>query len=136
MRGAFRNMQKFWYALYDQTAEGTDEYGNISTQYATYSDPVMTMGNISPAKGEVVSRQFGDDDMYDRVIGPLPINTPIDEYAVLWVDTTPELDQYGHLALNENGEPLTPHNYIVRKKAPSLPVFGGVMLAIEKVTVT
>ena len=136
MRGANRNKQKFWYAMYDQTSEGTDEWGNIVSQYPTYGDPVMTEGNISPANGEVVSRQFGDDDLYDRVVGPLPINTPIDEYAVLWVDVTPELDDEGHLARNENGEPLTPHNYIVRKKAPSLPVFGGVMLAIDKVTVT
>ena len=136
MRGANRNKQKFWYAMYGQSSEGKDEWGNIISQYATYGDPVMTEGNISPPKGEVVSRQFGDDDLYDRVIGPLPINTPIDEYAVLWIDVTPELDENGHLVLNENGQPVTPHNYIVRKKAPSLPKFGGVMLAIDKVTVT
>ena len=136
MRGLNRNKQVFWYALYDQTSEGTDEYGNIDRQYAEYGDPVKTSGNISPAKGEVVSRQFGDDDLYDRVIGPMPINTPIDEYAVLWIDVTPALDNQGHLALNEAGNPVTPHNYIVRRKAPSLPKFGGVMLAVDKVTVT
>ena len=136
MRGANRNKQVFWYALYDETSEGRDEYGNIVKQYAAYGDPVRTSGNISPAKGEVVSRQFGDDDLYDRVIGPLPIDTPIDEYAVLWIDVTPKLDADGHLALNESGEPVTPHNYIVRKKAPSLPKFGGVVLAVDKVTVT
>ena len=135
-RMMFRNKQPFWYALYDQSAEGTDEWGNIDKQYATYGDPVKAYGNISPANGEVVSRQFGDDDLYDRVIGPLPIDTPIDEYAVLWIDVVPELDGEGHLALKENGEVVTPHNYIVRKKAPSLPVFGGVMLAVDKVTVT
>ena len=136
MRGANRNKQVFWYAVYEQTEEGTDEYGNIVRQFATYGDPVKTSGNISPAKGEVVSRQFGDDDLYSRVIGPLPMDTPIDEYAILWIDVTPELDENGHLAVDERGAPLTPHNYIVRKKAPSLPVFGGVMLAVDKVTVT
>lgn len=136
MRGAIRNMQTFWYALFGQIAEGTDEYGNIVAQYATYGDPVRTCGNISPAKGEVVSRQFGDDDLYDRVIGPLPIDTPIDEYSVLWIDVVPALDIHGHLALNEDGQPVTPHNYIVRKKASSLPTFGGVVLAVDKVTVT
>lgn len=136
MRSAARNHQTFWYAMYDQTQEGTDEYGNINKQYATYGAPVKTSGNISPAKGEVVSRQFGDDDLYDRVIGPMPINTPIDEYAILWIGVTPELDAQGHLAVDDRGVPLTPHNYIVRKKAPSLPVFGGVMLAVDKVTVT
>ena len=137
MRSANRNKQVFWYALFDQTSEGTDEYGNIIQQYATYGDPVKTSGNISPAKGEVVSRQFGDDDLYDRVIGPMPINTPIDEYAVLWIDVTPELNADGSLKIDdETGDAVTPHNYIVTKKAPSLPVFGGVMLAVEKVTVT
>ena len=28
MRGANRNKQKFWYAMYDQTSEGTDECNN------------------------------------------------------------------------------------------------------------
>ena len=137
MRSAKRNEQAFWYALFDQTSEGTDEYGNITQQYATYGDPVKTSGNISPAKGEVVSRQFGDDDLYDRVVGPLPMTTPIDEYAVLWIDVTPELNADGSLKVNETtGNAVTPHNYIVRKKAPSLKVSGCVMLAVDKVTVT
>lgn len=136
MRGANRNKQVFWYALHDQVVEDRDEYGNQVGTYVTYGNPVEARGNISPAKGEVVARQFGDDDLYDRVIGPLPMTTPIDEYAVLWIDETPELNEDGSLALKENGDPVTPHNYIVRKKAPSLPVFGGVMLAVDKVTVT
>ena len=137
MRGANRNKQDFWYALFSEVSEGTDEYGNIVSQYSTYGNPVKTSGNISPAKGEVVARQFGDDDLYDRVIGPLPIDTPIDEYAVLWIDETPELNDDGSLKIDATtGNPVTPHNYIVTKKAPSLPVFGGVMLAVDKVTVT
>lgn len=122
--------------MYDQTQEDTDEYGNINKQYATYGDPVKTSGNISPAKGEVTSRQFGLDDLYDRVIGPMPINTQINEKAILWIDVTPTLDAQGHLAVNEKGVPLTPHNYIVRKKATSLPIFGGAMLGVDEVTVT
>ena len=137
MRGANRNKQDFWYALFSAVSEGTDEYGNIVSQYSTYGNPVKTSGNISPAKGEVVAMQFGDDDLYDRVIGPLPIDTPIDEYAVLWVDVEPALDGEGNLAVDEKtGDVLTPHNYIVRRKASGLPKFGGVMLAIDKVTVT
>ena len=122
--------------MYDQTQEGTDEYGNINKQYATYGDPVKTSGNISPAKGEVTSRQFGTDDLYDRVIGPMPINTQINENTILWIGVTPELDADGHLAVNDKGVPLTPHNYIVRKKATSLPIFGGAMLGVDEVTVT
>ena len=135
MRGANRNKQDFWYALFSEVSEGTDEYGNIVSQYPTYGNHVKASGNISPAKGEVVARQFGDDSLYDRVIGPLPIDTPIDEYAILWIGTTPELNTDGSLKTDASGRPLTPHNYIVRKKAPSLPTFGGVMLAVDEVTV-
>ena len=136
MRSANRNKQDFWYALYDAVSEGTDEYGNIVSQYTTYGNPVKASGNISPAKGEVIARQFGDDSLYDRVIGPLPIDTPINEYAILWIGVTPEVNVDGSLKLDDGGQPVTPHNYIVRKKAPSLPVFGGVMLAVDEVTVT
>lgn len=136
MRGANRNKQKFWYSLFDQASEGKDEYGNIVSQFPTYGDPIMTRGNISPGKGEVVYQMFGLDDMYDRVIGPLPINTPISEDSVLWIDNVPALDDNGHLALNDKGKPLTPYNYVVRKKTSGLPQFGGVMLGADKVTVT
>lgn len=136
MRSANRNKQDFWYALYDAVSEGTDEYGNIVSQYTTYGNPVKASGNISPAKGEVIARQFGDDSLYNRVIGPLPIDTPINEYAILWIGVTPEVNVDGSLKLDDGGQPVTPHNYIVRKKAPSLPVFGGVMLAVDEVTVT
>ena len=136
MRGANRNKQDFWYALCGQVSEGKDEYGNTISQYPTYGDPIKTRGNISPEKGEVASMMFGLDDLYDRMIGPLPINTPIVEDTVLWIDSVPQLDNNGHLALNAKGQPITPHNYIVRRKSGSLPKFGGVMLGVDKVTVT
>lgn len=137
MRGATRNKQPFWYALYDKKTPCTDEYGNETGWNLTYGNPVKAYGNISPAKGEVISRQFGDDDLYDRILGPLPVDTPIDEYAILWVDVTPELNEDGSLKVDATtGNEVTPHNYIVRRRAPSLKVSGCVMLAIDKVTVT
>ena len=137
MRGANRNKQTFWYALYDNKTPGKDEYGNEIGWNLTYGNPVKTSGNISPATGEVVSRQFGDDDLYDRMLGPLPVDTPIDEYAILWVDVTPELNDDGSLKVDDTtGNAVTPHNYIVRRRAPSLKVSGCVMLVIDKVTVT
>lgn len=58
---------------------------------------------------------------------------PIDEYTVLWVDRTPQMDEEGNLAVNEKGEVITPHDYIVKKVAKSLNV---VSLAISKVSVS
>lgn len=145
MRLNHRNKQPFWYALYDATVAGYDEYGNqynqntggnqIST-YATYKNPVQEYGNISPAKGSVIAQQFGDDLRYDRVIALENRDTPIDEYAVLWIDSIPELDANGALKVNASGEIVTPWDYIVRRVGRGLPTFGGAVIAVSKVSVS
>lgn len=134
-RMCFRNKQVFWYALYDATVEGYDEYGNQNSTYATYGNPVQTSGNISPAKGNVIARQFGDDDQYDKVIVTGDRDIPIDEYAVLWIDSEPELDENGALKVNADGEYVTPWDYIVRKVGRGLPNYGSTVIAVSKVTV-
>ena len=134
-RMCFRNKQVFWYALYAGTVEQYDEYGNQNGTSASYGNPVQTSGNISPAKGDVVARQFGDDDQYDKVIVTGDRDTPIDEYAVLWIDTVPELDENGALKVNADGEIVTPWDYIVRKVGRGLPNFGSTVIAVSKVTV-
>ena len=134
-RMCFRNKQVFWYALYAGTVEQYDEYGNQIGTSASYGNPVQTSGNISPAKGDVVARQFGDDDQYDKVIVTGDRDTPIDEYAVLWIDVEPELDENGALKVNADGEIVTPWDYIVRKVGRGLPNFGSTVIGISKVTV-
>ena len=129
-----RNKVKFFYALYDGKEAITDEYGNVTGEYAVkHGNPIEFSANISAAKGETQTRQFGENETYDKVIvmdGDAP---PIDEYTVLWVDSTPQLDEDGSLAVNEKGEITTPHDYIVKKVAKSLNV---VSLAISKVSVS
>ena len=134
-RMCFRNKQVFWYALYDSTQKTEDEYGNQNGTYADYGNPVQTSGNISPARGDVVARQFGDDDQYDKVIVTGERDTPINEYAVLWIDTVPELDENGALKVNADGEIVTPWDYIVRKVGRGLPNYGSTVIAVSKVTV-
>ena len=135
-RTCFRNKQTFWYALYGATVEQYDEYGNQVGTSATYGKPVQASANISPAKGDVVTRQFGDDDQYDKVIVTGDRDTPIDEYAVLWIDVEPELDENGALKVNADGEIVTPWDYIVRKVGRGLPNFGSTVIAISKVSVS
>ena len=134
-RTCFRNKQLFWYALYDSTQKTEDEYGNQNGTYVAYGNPVQTSGNISPAKGNVIARQFGDDEQYDKEIVLGDRDTPIDEYTVLWIDTVPELDSEGALKVNADGEIVTPWDYIVRRVARGLPNFGSTRLAVSKVTV-
>ena len=137
MTGANRNKQEFWYALYGQVTEDYDEYGNQSGTSVSYGNPVKAKANISPAAGSVVMMQFGLDERYDRVVGPLPIDTPIDEASVLWIGVTPELNDDGSLAVDEStGRFVTPYNYIVVKKAAGLPVNGWVMLGVSRVSVS
>ena len=135
-RMCFRNKQKFWYALYAGTVEGYDEYGNQNSTSAAYGNPVEASANISPAKGNVLTREFGDDDSYDKVIVTGDRDIPLDEYSVLWIDTVPELDANGALKVNADGEIVTPWDYIVHRVGRGLPNFGSTVIAITKVSVT
>ena len=125
MRTLLRNKTPFYYASYIDEIEIADEFGNGTGEYdITYSNPIKVSGNVSAAQGEIQNRQFGESESYDKVIVLNDRNTPIDEYAILWVDTLPQL--------TEDGSTDTPHDYIVRKIARSL---NGVSIAISKVDV-
>ena len=133
MRCLTRNKRAFFYALHDGQTEINDEYGNATGQYeVSYTKPVKMYGNISAAQGEIQSRQFGESETYDKVIVLDNQLAPIDEYSILWVDSLPKLTANGGLALNDRGDVVTPHDYIVKKVARSL---NSVSIAISKVTV-
>jgi hypothetical protein len=100
-----------------------DEYGNLSGEYeVTYSEPVKVFGNISSAQGEMQTRQFGESEIYDKVIVLENPNTPIDEHSILWVDREPI----------PTGTKKVAHDYVVKKIARSL---NSVSIAISKVNV-
>lgn len=125
MRCMVRNKATFYYALYEGQTEIIDEYGNATGQYSvTYGTPLKSLGNVSAAQGEMQTRQFGESESYDKVIVLDDVNTPIDEYSILWVDTLPHL--------NEDGTTETPHDYVVKKVARSL---NSVSIAVSKVSV-
>lgn len=136
MRMCNRNKQTFWYAAYDKTVIDYDDNGFECGSHTTYGKPVKAEGNISPAKGSVISRQFGDDDSYDKVLAMEDRDCPIDEYSVLWVDIIPELDESGALALDDNGNEKTPCDYKVRRVGRGLPEFGSAMFTLVKVSVS
>lgn len=128
-----RNKSAFFYALYVSKEQGTDDYGNPTGGVdVTYGNPQEFKANISAAKGETQTRQFGESENYDKVIVMGSDAPPIDEYSILWIDTVPQLDDTGALATNDDGEVITPHDYIVKKVARSL---NSVSIAISKVNV-
>ena len=125
MRTLLRNKTTFYYASYIGETEIIDEYGNHTGEYIiARSAPVKYLGNVSPAKGEKQTEQFGESESYDKVIVLDDRNAPIDEHSVLWVDTLP--------SLNEDGTTATPHDYEVKAVARSL---NGMSIAIRKVMI-
>lgn len=96
-----------------------DEWGNTTTEFEIiYTKPVEMKANISPARGDSTTRQFGETLDYDKVI-VFSGKNPISETSILWIDTPAD------------GE--TPHDYIVMKVAKSL---NSTSLAVKKVTVS
>lgn len=133
MRCLLRNKVRFFYALYDKKEEILDEYGNMTGEYAvTHGNPVECYGNISAARGEMATCQFGENEAYDKILVLDNASPKIDEYTVLWIDTIPKLNKDGTLRKNSVGEVDTPYDYIVKKVARSL---NSVSIAIRKVNV-
>lgn len=134
MRCMERNKVDFWYAPYEGHTHKVDEYGNeLNETEVSYGNPVQCKGNVSAARGETLSRLFGEAEGYDKVIVLDDPDSPITEYDVLWVDSTPVVTGEGSLATDENtGKVLTPWDYIVKKCARSL---NSVSIAITKVSV-
>ena len=134
MRCMNRNKVKFYYALYKGRELILNEQGRKTGQYKViHGNPIEGHANISAAKGETQTRQFGENESYDKVVVMDFITPPIDEYSVLWVDTLPALNTDGSLKVNGAGEIITPHDYVVKKVAKSL---NSVSIAISKVTVS
>lgn len=119
-----RNDRTFYYCLFVETEELTDEHGNATGEYRNiYREPVKAYGNISPASGYAQTEQFGNLDSYDKVISDLPLDCPIDENSVLFIDKEPEHNTGGDLMFD----------YTVRRVAERL---GSVSVAVSKVKVS
>ena len=125
MRTLNRNKIRIFYANYRDKIPLRDEYGNRTGEYKiSYTNPIAVCANVSAARGEATTRQFGDDVRYDRVIVLDNPSFPISETSVLWIDTPPEIA--------EDGSTKTPHDYIVKQVATSL---NSVSIAVSKVNV-
>ena len=125
MKTLLRNKTRIFYANYRDKTPLKDEYGNLTGEYEiSYDTPVEVKANVSAARGEATTRQFGDDVRYDRIIVLDDPKFQITETSILWIDTLPEIA--------EDGSTKTPHDYIVRQVAASL---NSVSIAASKVSV-
>ena len=125
MRALHRNKVRIFYANYHEKIPLKDEYGNLTGEYEiSYTNPTEVCANVSAARGEATTRQFGDDEGYDRVIVLDDPKFPITGTSIFWIDTPPEIA--------EDGSTETPHDYIVKQVATSL---NSVSIAVSKVNV-
>ena len=125
MRTLQRNKIRIFYANYRTKTQLKDEYGNLTGEYdIAYDNPVEIKANVSAARGEATTMQFGEDEGYDRVIVLDDPKFPITATSILWIDTLPEIAA--------DGSTKTPHDYIVKQVATSL---NSVSIAVSKVNV-
>lgn len=125
MKALARNKVLIHYANYRDKKPIEDEYGNLTGEYeVSYEKPIAVKVNVSAARGESTTRQFGDDVNYDRVIIIDDPKFPINESSILWIDTPPEIQ--------DDGSTKDPHDYIVKQVATSL---NSVSIAVSKVNV-
>ena len=125
MKALARNKVLIHYANYRDKKPIQDEYGNLTGEYeVSYENPIAVKANVSAARGEATTRQFGDDVNYDRVILIDDPKFPIKESSILWIDTPPKIQ--------EDGSTKDPHDYIVKQVATSL---NSVSIAVSKVNV-
>lgn len=125
MRLLSRNKVRIYYANYHDKIPITDENGYKTGEYQiAYENPVAIRANVSAARGEATTRQFGESEAYDRIIVLDDPKTTIDVSSVLWIDTPPEI--------KSDGTTDTPYDYIVKQVAPGL---NSVSIAVSKVSV-
>ena len=125
MRILNRNKVRIFFANYQSKTPLKDEYGNLTGEYEiSYTNPTELCANVSAARGEATTRQFGDNESYDKVIVLDDPKFPITTTSILWIDTLPEIA--------EDGSTETPHDYIVKQVAASL---NSVSIAVSKVNV-
>ena len=125
MKTLTRNKIRIYYANYIGKQPMEDEYGNLTGEYKiSYDRPFALMANVSAARGESTTRQFGESVSYDRIIVLDNPAFPIAETSILWIDTPPVIEA--------DGTTKTPHDYIVKQVATSL---NSVSIAVSKVSV-
>ena len=125
MRCLNRNKVRIFYANYRDKVPLRDEYGNLTGEYKiSYDAPSEIKANVSAARGEATTRQFGEDESYDRIVVLDDPTFPVTTTSIFWIDTLPEI--------GEDGRTDTPHDYIVKQVATSL---NSVSIAVSKVNV-
>lgn len=109
MRNLIRQTQELWFSVKTMGFTGIDET-------SVYSTPEMHKFSVSATGSTPEEYSAGIVPDYDRYITSFDRNFDPIEGMQVWVDVTPELDDYGELALTDDGEPTVYPDYTLRRK--------------------
>lgn len=112
MRAMRINERTFYYAVMTGYEIKRDSYGNEIGRKAIYESVQKAKGHFSAGGGEIGSSKFGVLTDYNKVLNPMPLNFPMDETSLIWVDVVP--------VINEDGSSDTPPDYAVRHISTSV----------------
>lgn len=122
MRNLARNQRLIYYKTLESKEEIIDDDGNATGDYSlTYSELKSLNISVSADKGTSEADAFGTSLEYDRTLSTADTSCEIDENSILWIEADP----------TTSIEPA-PHDFIVKKRAPSL---NQVLYAIKAVDV-
>lgn len=106
MRNATRRKQDVWFVI------RTKDDSSIDPAY-TYSKPENHRFSVSSTSGTPAEMNFGILPTYDRYMVSYDRDFKPVEGMYLYIDKTPELDDYGMLVLNDSNEPTVKPDYIL-----------------------
>lgn len=127
-----RNKQLIYYANNLGYEDITDDDGYLTGEHAQlYDNPIALRINVSEAKSRMdrlasatYIDPYGLELGYNKILATSDMNHGIEDGAILWVDTLPELE--------DDGSTTTPYDYTVVQIKKSL---NNVLIAIKKVDV-
>lgn len=97
MRTVNRNKRPVAYARYAGVQELTDEYGNLTGEYAvSYTTPVKTLMNVSGGRGQADIALFGLTQTFARTATTEDLTTKFDTETVFWVERDPDTEPFDY----------------------------------------
>lgn len=110
MRSPSRLKQKVWFSKIEEVVKGIDTVQK-------YSKPIMKRFSVSATAGTPEEISAGIVPTYDRYITSYDRSfcDIAEEGMAVWVDKIPKIDDLGSLVMAEEGVPVTPPDYTLKK---------------------
>ena len=108
MRSLIRQTQEIWFSVKSMGFTGIDET-------STFSMPEMHRFTVSATGSTPEDYAAGIVPDYDRYITSFDRTFRPIEGMQVWVDVEPELDDYGELILDEDGNPTVMPDYTLKR---------------------